>query len=306
MVVNIGNDQSVEIFLPESYLFSFSGGDLYTHGELLAEFGISNEPDTPPDGGGSIDGEYDFENFPSPTTDEFPEISEAIIFDAETNEWSISFSDVVHDFFLYYGDFSDEMIPVMESYMQALYEFEPETGVFKTLFVNAMDSAINSGDFSTSAASAFQALLHPDETAEETEPGDFNGSADDDYIEGSGGDDTIFGMEGSDELYGKNGDDTLNGGAGEDYLSGGKGNDTLIGGSGDDFIAGKKGNDELYGDNGDDTLKGGAGEDYLSGGKGNDTLIGGSGDDFIVGKKGRDELYGGKGDDTLKGGEGKD
>ncbi|MEY8250886.1 MAG: calcium-binding protein, partial [Colwellia sp.] len=135
LVVNIGNDQSVEIFLPESYLFSFSGGDLYTHGELLAEFGISNEPDTPPDGGGSIDGEYDFENFPSPTTDEFPEISEAIIFDAETDEWSISFSDVVHDFFLYYGDFSDEMIPVMESYMQALYEFEPETGVFKTLFV---------------------------------------------------------------------------------------------------------------------------------------------------------------------------
>lgn len=157
-----------------------------------------------------------------------------------------------------------------------------------------------------------------DPLLDDTEPGNFEGSAGADTITGTGFDDTIRGNIGDDSLMGGAGHDILNGGAGADFLDGGSGSDWVsYEGSrgslrvdlmfshintnvaaGDTYasienLIGSQGFDNLRGTLGDNIIQGGRNVDYIFGRRGNDTLEGGIGDDVLFGGAGADVLIGG-------------
>lgn len=161
-----------------------------------------------------------------------------------------------------------------------------------------------------------------DPLADNTQPGNFEGSAGNDTLEGQSGDDTLRGNLGDDRLIGGAGDDVLNGGAGADHLDGGTGSDwASYEGSrgslrvdlmfahintnvaqGDTYqsienLIGSQGFDNLRGTLEDNIIRGERNVDYIFGRRGNDTLEGGIGDDV---------LFGGTGSDVLRGGENRD
>ncbi len=161
-------------------------------------------------------------------------------------------------------------------------------------------------------------------TLQPDEPGEINGTDEDDLLEGTPKKDIINGFDGNDTLIGKESDDRLKGGEGDDLLQGDSGNDTLNGGENSDNLHGGDGNDILTGDDGDDFINagpgndqldggesrdemfGGVGDDTLNGGDNGDTLNGGEGKDILTGEDGDDFMTGGAGDDQLDGGEGRD
>ncbi|MGB7317749.1 MAG: calcium-binding protein [Planktotalea sp.] len=157
-----------------------------------------------------------------------------------------------------------------------------------------------------------------DPLLDDTEPGNYEGSAGNDTLEGGLSDDTIRGNLGDDVLIGGAGDDVLNGGVGADYIDGGTGNDWVsYEGSrgslrvdlmfshintnvaaGDSYVSienliGSQGFDNLRGNLSDNIIQGGRNVDYIFGRRGNDTLDGGIGDDVLFGGAGEDVLIGG-------------
>lgn len=157
-----------------------------------------------------------------------------------------------------------------------------------------------------------------DPLADDTEPGNLEGSAGNDTLSGGSRDDTLRGNLGDDHLMGGAGDDILNGGAGADVLDGGAGTDwvsyegsrgslrvdlmfahinTNIA-AGDTYhsienLIGSQGFDNLRGTLGDNVIRGERNVDYIFGRRGNDTLDGGIGDDVLFGGAGADLLLGG-------------
>jgi VCBS repeat-containing protein len=115
--------------------------------------------------------------------------------------------------------------------------------------------------------------------ADDSDPDDFDASANGAYITTSGS--NIFGTAGADSITGGNSGQTIYGGMGNDIITAGNGADTIYGGSGNDTISGSSGNDILYGGSGNDTIDGGKGNDIIVGGLGNDILTGGSGCGYV-------------------------
>ncbi|MGH1576153.1 hypothetical protein [Planktotalea sp.] len=157
-----------------------------------------------------------------------------------------------------------------------------------------------------------------DPLLDDTEPGNFEGSAGEDTLIGTALNDTIRGNLGDDSLVGGAGDDILNGGAGADFIDGGAGSDWIsYEGSrgslrvdlmyshintniafGDVYasienLIGSQGFDNLRGTLGDNIIRGERNVDYIFGRRGNDTLEGGIGDDVLFGGTGADVLIGG-------------
>ena len=130
----------------------------------------------------------------------------------------------------------------------------------------------------------------------------------DDFIRGGGGHDKIEGGKGNDRMHGNGGNDYINGSVGDDIIYGDAGNDTVYGGDGNDqlfgndgndYLEGSRGNDEIYGNDGNDQISGGIGDDYLRGNYGDDAIYAGQGTDDIYGDAGNNKIYSQK-DDTVQ------
>jgi Ca2+-binding RTX toxin-like protein len=143
------------------------------------------------------------------------------------------------------------------------------------------------------------------------DPGQCQGTQEDDDIFGTVRSDTIRALNGFDNVIARAGEDKLYGGNRADYLDGGRGGDTYFGGRGTDSL------EEIQDspDSGRDEMNGGPNNDLILAGGGNDILRGQAGDESgagdptsaaMLGRTGNDKLYGGPGDDAMEGNEGAD
>ena len=121
-----------------------------------------------------------------------------------------------------------------------------------------------------------------DDTPQQSDDQQVEGTSADDVITTATGDDIVTGGPGDDTLDGAQGSDIIIGDGGLDQIRGGDGNDLLLGRGGGDVVEGNAGDDWVEGDGGDDTVTGGRGADTVIGSEGADLIIGGNDDDVLI------------------------